>query len=90
MEENKSDLHVLKVGQELLEALPIQKQHKIVAVVARIIEEQECEHLLVLPDGCSVYSDSDMEHFMMYEGFDYPDAYRIRAYVKLILEQSIA
>lgn len=87
---DKRTARVMRVGKDLLDKLPIEKQHVIIAVLAKIIEQQDCEHLMVLADGCSIYDDADLEHYMMWEGFDYPDANRLKAYVKCILDNSIS
>ena len=81
-----------KTGKELLETLPIEKQHMIVAVLAKIIEQQDSfkSGLLKLEKGCSVYDDDDLDHFMLYQGFDYPDADKIREYVETLLTNNIS
>jgi hypothetical protein len=90
MADEKREARVMMVGKALLDKLTIERQHAVMVVLAKIIEQQDCESLMVLPKGCSVYDDADLEHFMMYEGFDYPDAHRLKAYVKCVMENNIS
>ena len=81
LKEEKRNERVKASAMRLLKRVSVKRQHNIIATVAAMLDQQSFPRS-AFPENCSPYDKEDLVLFMLYQGFDYPDAYRIREYVK--------